>query len=182
MKRIQRHQRQETELDITAFMNLMIVLVPILLINMMIAQASVLELNFPALDSHSPEQEKNLQWQVLILEDQLLVADNQGGVIKRLPKSTGGYDFDALGRVMQELKARLPEKREVTVMAQKQTSYQTLVSVMDKVRSFTTVVAGSVVQAELFPEIAIADAPEQVDGAQGLARAAEPSAQHKVKS
>ena len=57
MKRKHRRLRnKDTDLDITAFMNLMIVLVPILLMNMVFAQTSVLELNFP---SQSTAQENN---------------------------------------------------------------------------------------------------------------------------
>ena len=39
------------------------------------------------------------------------------------------------------------------------TSYQTLVTVMDKVRSYPTVAQLEVVQAELFPVISLGDAP-----------------------
>jgi len=38
-------------------------------------------------------------------------------------------------------------------------NYQTIVSAMDTVRSFKTVVAASVVDGELFPEISLGDAP-----------------------
>lgn len=158
-----RLKREDADLDITAFMNLMIVLVPILLINMIFAHTSVLELNFP--DSNSPQvdQPETLQLQVMILEDSLVVADNKGGVIKKVDDINGEHDYVLLGKVMQEIKARVPEKKDVTVMAKKDTSYQTLVSVMDKVRSYRAVVAGSVVNAELFPEISIADAPKVVN-------------------
>jgi len=161
MKRKHRRLRnKDTDLDITAFMNLMIVLVPILLMNMVFAQTSVLELNFPGQSDNQIEQEAALQLQVIILDKQLVVADNKGGVIKSIDNKGGVYDFEMLGRVMQDLKSRIPEKKDITVMAEKKTSYQTLVSVMDKVRSFKTVVAGSLVHAELFPEVSIADAPE----------------------
>ena len=163
MKRKHRRLRtKETDLDITAFMNLMIVLVPILLMNMVFAQTSVLELNFPNQSDTQENQEVALQLQVIILEEQLVVSDNKGGVIKSIESIGGAYDFEMLGRVMQDLKARIPEKKDITVMAEKKTSYQTLVSVMDKVRSFKTVVAGSLVHAELFPEVSIADAPEVI--------------------
>jgi hypothetical protein len=92
----------------------------------------------------------------------LVVSDNKGGVIKSIENKDGAYNFEMLGKVMQNLKSRIPEKKDITVMAEKQTSYQTLVSVMDKVRSFKAVVAGSLVHAELFPEVSIADAPEVV--------------------
>ena len=47
MRRKHRRLRSEADLDITPFMNLMIVLVPVLLLNMVFAHTSVLELNFP---------------------------------------------------------------------------------------------------------------------------------------
>ncbi len=170
MKRKHRRLRsKDTDLDITAFMNLMIVLVPILLMNMVFAQTSVLELNFPTQDNQQQEQELTLQLQVIILDDQLVVSDNKGGVIKAITKKDDAYDFETLGRVMQDLKSRIPEKKDITVMANKQTSYQTLVSVMDKVRSFKTVVAGSLVHAELFPEVSIADAPEVIAASKNIA-------------
>lgn len=163
MKRKHRRLRnKDTDLDITAFMNLMIVLVPILLMNMVFAQTSVLELNFPSQNDAPENQEVALQLQVIILDQQLVVSDNKGGVIKSIEKKNGAYDFEMLGLVMQDLKSRIPDKKDITVMAEKNTSYQTLVSVMDKVRSFKTVVAGSLVHAELFPEVSIADAPEVV--------------------
>ena len=163
MKRKHRRLRNEADLDITAFMNLMIVLVPILLINMIFASTSVLELNFPTQDNDQASENDLVQLQVIITPEQLLVADNKGGIIKQIDSKEGAYDFDMLGLVMKDLKARVPEKKDITVMAMKKTSYQTLVSVMDKVRSYPAVVAGSVVHAELFPEVSIADAPESIN-------------------
>jgi len=170
MRRKHRRLQKEAELDITAFMNLMIVLVPILLINMIFAHTTVLELNFPEMDGSTTEQAETLQLQVIILDDQLVVSDNKGGVIKQLPNidaadGSSVYDFTLLAQVMQDIKARVPEKKDITVMARQRTSYQTLVTVMDTVRSFKTVVAGSLVHAELFPEISIADAPRIVPDA-----------------
>ena len=162
MRRKHRRLGNEADLDITAFMNLMIVLVPILLINMIFAHTSVLELNFPNQNNAQSMDDELFQLQVIITPDKLLVADNKGGLIKQIDSKEKAYDFETLGQVMKELKSRVPEKQDITVMAMKQTSYQTLVSVMDKVRSYPAVVAGSVVHAELFPEISIADAPEQV--------------------
>lgn len=163
MKRKHRRLRNEADLDITAFMNLMIVLVPILLINMIFASTSVLELNFPTQNNDQSPDNELIQLQVIITPEKLLVADNKGGVIKQIDSNNGAYDFETLGAVMKDLKARVPDKKDITVMAMKKTSYQTLVSVMDKVRSYPAVVAGSLVHAELFPEVSIADAPESIN-------------------
>ena len=49
---MRRHKkiREEAELNVTSFMNLMIVLVPVLLLNMVFSQLSVLDLRLPAPD------------------------------------------------------------------------------------------------------------------------------------
>ncbi len=169
MRRKHRRLKEEPELDITAFMNLMIVLVPILLMSMVIAHVNVLDLNFPAMESAAQDDVDELQLQVIILEDQLVVADNKGGVIKQVKDVDGKHDFQLLGRVMQEIKSRIPEKKEITIMPRQKTSYQNLVSVMDTVRSYKAVVAGSVVNAELFPEISIADAPDVIENTEEVA-------------
>ncbi len=161
MRRKHRRLHADPDLDITPFMNLMIVLVPVLLLNMVFAHTSVLELNFPTGDNLNPDQQEELQIQVIVYEDQMVVADNQGGVIKAIPKADGAYNFAVLKDVMKELKSRVPEKKDVIIMPSTQTSYQTLVTVMDTVRSYEAVVAGSVVDAELFPEISLGDAPAQ---------------------
>ena len=70
MKRRLRRPQEAADLDITAFMNLMIVLVPILLINMIIAHTSVLELNFPESSNPNDDLDKahcsyrSLSWKI----------------------------------------------------------------------------------------------------------------------
>ncbi len=164
MDRVRRRRQKHTEaadLDVTPFMNLMIVLVPVLLLSMVFTHTTVIDLNFPTGDAASgafdPEA---VHLEVAVYDDQLVVADGRGGVIKKLPKTDTGHDFAELSLVMQELKRRMPEKEDITVLLQEETDYQTLVSVMDRVRSYPTVQALDVVQAELFPVISLGDTPQ----------------------
>ena len=64
---------------------------------------------------------------------------------------------------MQDLKKLLNEKaidkKSITILSEPETPYQTLISAVDTVRSYKTVVAASAVDAELFPEVAFGDAP-----------------------
>ena len=73
-----KHKRlqSDAELDITAFMNFDC---PgaVLLINMVVAQTSILDLNFPRRVRWRLIL-KQLQLQVIVLPDQLVVSDNQG--------------------------------------------------------------------------------------------------------
>ena len=152
-----RHQ-EAADLDVTPFMNLMIVLVPVLLLSMVFTHTTVIELNFPATDGAAAEFDPDqVHLEVAVHSDRLVIGDGRGGAIKTLPKVDGAHDFEQLTLVMQELKRRLPEKEDVTILLEDETDYQTLVSVMDRVRSYPTVQAMEVVQAKLFPVISLGD-------------------------
>ena len=176
MDRIRKKRQKHTEaadLDVTPFMNLMIVLVPVLLLSMVFTHTTVIDLNFPTADGASGEFDPDaVHLEVVVYSDRLEVADGRGGVIKRLPKVDGEHNYGELSLVMQELKRRMPEKQEITVLLQEHTDYQTMVTVMDKVRSYPAVQAMDVVQAELFPVISLGDTPGGSDEAAAAASSA----------
>jgi len=152
---------QPVELDITAFMNLMIVLVPVLLLSMVFTQNAVLDLNFPAMDDNNiPQLNEKLQLQLIVRENGMNIADTKIGLIKHIPKLNGVYDFQALSEILKLLKSKLPNKTDITLLLTENIDYQTLVSTMDTTRSYPAVVAANLVDAELFPDISIGDAPE----------------------
>ena len=64
-----------------------------------------------------------------------------------------------LSDLLQQVKARFPDKLDATLLLEADIPYDILVQVMDSVRAARVVQAGSVQLAELFPEIAIGDAP-----------------------
>lgn len=161
---IRKHRRpqQDSDLDITAFMNLMIVLVPILLMNLIFAQTSIIELNFPKGEQSQDISPNEVDLRVVILPKHIVVQEGESTVVQRIDALASGHDFVKLADVMQALKKRIPDKRDLTIYALPTTSYQSIVSTMDAVRSFKTVVAGSEVRAELFPDVGIADVPEDL--------------------
>ena len=157
-----KHRRpvQQADLDITAFMNLMIVLVPVLLLSMVFSHTAVLDLNFPATDDSLINlDEENLQLQLIIRKDSLSVGDTQNGLIRRIENQNGSYNFEALVDLLKMIKSRVPDKTEITLLLAENIDYQTLVTAMDKTKSYPEVVAASLVDAELFPDISIGDAP-----------------------
>lgn len=156
----------DADLDITAFMNLMIVLVPILLLGLVFSRITVVGVKLPEL-GEGPIDGENKRLELIIRESGLQLNYPQGVLLKDLPRSDKGeQDFALLSLVLQEVKRQLREKgittRSITLLPESEVDYQTLVSAMDTVRSFKAVVAASLVDAELFPEIAFGDAPEIV--------------------
>ena len=162
MDRVRKRRLRHTEaadLDVTPFMNLMIVLVPVLLLSMVFTHTTVIDLNFPTGDAAGEFDPDVVHLEVAVYQDRLVVADGRGGVIKTIAAQEEGHNYAELTLVMQELKKRMPEKEDITVLLEDETDYQTLVSVMDRVRAYPTVQALEVVQAELFPVISLGDTP-----------------------
>jgi len=170
LKHRKHKHREAADLDVTPFMNLMIVLVPVLLLSMVFTHTTVIDLNFPSGESAEAAFDPDLvHLEVVVKHDALVVADGRGGTIKRIPRLDSGHDYAQLSLVMQEVKRRMPDKRDITVLLLEETSYQTLVSIMDKVRSYPAVQHLEVVNAELFPVISLGDAPASADDAPATA-------------
>ena len=154
---------EEADLDITPFMNLMIVLVPVLLISMVFSHITILQLNLPDLTGKVTQSaERNRQLEVVLRKSSFEVYYPSGVLIKTInAKETEDgekLDYESLSLVLQEIKKQLKDKSDVLLLSEADVSYQSLVSTMDTVRACRTVVAASAVEVELFPEISLGDA------------------------
>lgn len=156
-----RRKKEAAALEVTAFINLIVVLVPFLLSTAVFTRLAVLDLALPAKSSGGVEQLKvdDLKLEVTLRPDAIEVADRIGGLIERLPSTAQGYDTKALSSVLQQLKERFPQTKAATVLAQPDTPYEQLVHVMDAVREAQHAEGAKILHTELFPEIAIGDAP-----------------------
>jgi biopolymer transport protein ExbD len=155
--RVRRLRKVPAHLEITAFINLIVVLVPFLLATAVFTRLAVLDLTLPAQASGAAEplEPQRLRLEVVIRRDALEVGDRIGGLIERIP----GHDVRALSALMVQLKERFPQQHDATVLAEPDTSYDTLVQVMDAVRGTLRFEGAHAVRSELFPEISIGDAP-----------------------
>ncbi|MCF6236790.1 MAG: biopolymer transporter ExbD [Gammaproteobacteria bacterium] len=160
-KRLRRHGKEPAELDITAFLNLMVILIPFLLITAVFSQITILELNLPPADSVNVENDEKPEFllEVIIHPDALQVSDRPGRLLRMIPLKEGQHDYKALTDLLSALKTRFPDKQEAMILSKPETTYDTLIQVMDNTRMVEIYQAGSVVQAELFPDISLGDAP-----------------------
>lgn len=159
--RARRNREVNAEINITAFMNLMVVLVPFLLITAVFSQMSILELNLPAGAAVEQEEENKppIVLEVLIYSNRLEVVDRQTGPLKIIPNIGDAYDYKTLVSTLKAVKNRFPEITAITLLLQSDTPYDVLVQTMDSVRATKQIQNGEEVQAELFPDISIGDAP-----------------------
>ncbi len=158
--RRRRGMREAPELDITTFLNLMVILVPFLLISAVFSRVTILELSVPTAAGGSAMVKPNFTIEVVVRKAGLELA-NGVNVVAAMPKEEGQYDFDQLSEMLMRLKKDYPQKTDATVLMEPDIEYDTLIQVMDRVRG-TELPAeqGEEVQKlELFPQISIGDAP-----------------------
>jgi len=157
--------KKEAELDITSFMNLMIVLVPVLLMMMVFSRITVLELALPQLGEANEQNidVKDQRLELVVRADNIAVYYPQGYLVKDIAVTEQGYDYPALQMVLRQIKQTLInkgiDKKAATLLLEENIPYQVIVALMDTTRSYPDVLIASVVDAELFPEISLGDAP-----------------------
>lgn len=161
------HLSQPAEVNITAFMNLMVILVPFLLITAVFTRITVLDLDLPAqasADNQQPPQEPELQLEVVVRQDVIEVGDRKRGLLQRIEVSEDGSDLQAVSEVLRQVKARHPDIRDVTLLLETDIAYERLVAMMDTLRVTPVEQGGETQLAELFPQISIGDAPPPAAG------------------
>ncbi|MGI9221853.1 MAG: ExbD/TolR family protein [Woeseiaceae bacterium] len=161
-----RQQQEAAELNITAFMNLMVILVPFLLITAVFSRLAILQLNLPGSSTEPVDpQDQVFQLEVIVREDRIEVGDRNQGLLGIYPNTVDGYDYEAVESKLVELKERYPEKTDASILLEQEIQYDTLVQVMDMVRVSETVEEDAIERSDLFPDISIGDAPSQPNGA-----------------
>jgi biopolymer transport protein ExbD len=158
--RVRRLRKEQAHLEITAFINLIVVLVPFLLSIAVFTRLTVLDVSLPAQNS-GVEQLKvdDLKLEIVIRPESLEVGDRIGGLIARIPNVGAAHDVKALTTLMTQIKTRFPDKTDATLLAEPNTPYDTLVQVMDATRESQSLTGRKTTRTELFPNISIGDAP-----------------------
>jgi len=157
-----RSKEQPNELDVTTFLNLMVVLVPFLLITAVFSRIAIVELNLPSTSGSSASQEDVFRLEVIVRESGLEVGNGKS-VIAALPKKEGEYDLETLSNYVVSLKEDYPTTESASVLLEPTIPYDYLIQVMDVVRSMR--IPGSeddeeeFVQLALFPQISVGEAP-----------------------
>lgn len=151
--------QQAEELNITAFLNLMVILVPFLLITAVFSRLTVLELNLPALDAKGEDSAKvKLQLELVIREHSFDIQDANIGLIKKIERTQKDSQWKQFTDAMVAIKTRFPDESSISLLLEPEVDYKTMIKVMDKVRSAQVVVGFSAETVVLFPDISIGDA------------------------
>lgn len=148
------------EIDVTTFLNLMVVLVPFLLITAVFSRLTIVELNLPS-GSAGPGEDQDVFRVEVIVRDAGIEIGNGTTIIAAIPKKEGEYDFDTLSDLMVELKRERPQHEEASVLMESHIPYDYLIRTMDTVRSveLPAETEDDFELFALFTEISVGDAP-----------------------
>ena len=158
--RFRKRMVETPELNITTFLNLMVVLIPFLLISAVFSRVTIMELSVPISAGGSVSNTPNFAIEVIVRKAGFEIA-NGSSVEAAIPKKAGQYDMDMLSKMLLRLKDRYPEKEDATVLLEPDIEYDYLIQIMDLVRGTQQQLEGSedTQAVVLFPEISIGDAP-----------------------
>ncbi len=139
----------------------MVVLVPFLLITAVFSRITILELNLPTGAGDASKADKPKLTVEVIVRDKGLEIGNGKTIVARFPKVDEEYDVRTLSEYLIKIKSKNMNKKDATVLMEPEIEYASLVTIMDAVR-VAEVVQGDtpeLQEIELFPSIAIGDAP-----------------------
>lgn len=175
-----RPKKEPPELNITTFLNLMVVLVPFLLITAVFSRITIMELSLPT-GGGGASGKQQLSIEVIVRQDALEIGNGKQ-VLARFPlldkkdvpeavDDEGNtdisrlYDLERLSEQLVKIKSKYPDKTDAIVLMEPDIEYRVLIRVMDSVRSTFVKqeteegIPDIMQQVVLFPDISIGDAP-----------------------
>jgi biopolymer transport protein ExbD len=163
-----RRSKETYDIDVTTFLNLMVVLLPFLLITAVFSRMTIVELNLPSSSGGPSSHEDNFRIEVIVREEGIEIS-NGSSIIASVPKKDDEFDLETLSDFMLELTRDYPNQDAASVLMEPRIPYDYLIRVMDVVRSVEVTKSIEVTddeQAEpeiqlvaLFTEISVGDAP-----------------------
>jgi len=131
----QRRTKQPAyEIDVTTFLNLMVVLVPFLLITAVFSRLTIVELNLPSSAGGPSTAKEGFQPEVIVRKEGIEIS-NGNVIIATIPNKVDEYDLQTLSEYMIELKQTYPDQDAASVLMEARIPYDYLIQVMDIVRS-----------------------------------------------
>jgi len=129
---------EETELNLTAVMNIFLILIPFLLLTAVFVRIAVLELSLPSLDSAGRsaqvKKQKTTIINILVINDTGFELKSPDIKLSNLNKKQTEYDWEGLKQQLTTIKGKYPESEDIIISPVSTIQYHTIISVMDRCR------------------------------------------------
>jgi biopolymer transport protein ExbD len=162
--------RGRNDINIVPMLDVMVILIFFLIFTAVFSRMNILELHLPEHGGPPPLLPAALELEVIVRAQSIEVADRGTGLLQSLPNTAAGADYEGLSNYLRRVKLRFPGKKDATVLLEPDIPYDAMVQTMDTMKSFETTLDGQPVRGELFPQIAIGDAPDAPAAAARIAQ------------
>jgi hypothetical protein len=155
---------------VTAFLSLMVILVPFLLVTAVFSRTAILEIQPTIGAGEQVPVPDPLQLQVIVRQAVIEVSylDQSGQTqTRQIDRSTDNQALESLAALAGKLKVRYPQSLEATVLLEPQIPYDVLVQVLDVLRVKPLRHGDADEPAELFPLIALGPVPASEQAGRG---------------
>ena len=155
------HKHEGAEINLVSMIDMMTILVFFLLVHGGFVRLAVLQLNLPSAQSEARNEPPAFELEVTVRESGIEIGDRSTGLLSRIEKTDGRYDYGQLTAHLTRIKRQFPDKEEATLLVEPYISYDVVVAVMDRVRvaEERDAVLNRVNRVELFPQVSVGDAP-----------------------
>ena len=164
-RRGQRRQKDSADIDVTTFLNLMVVLIPFLLITAVFSRITIQELNLPQQAAGGQAPDKPLVTiEVILRKDKLEITDGERITDSIANTEDDKHNFQELSQRLQALKLKYGEEKEdAVILVEADIEYEDVIHIMDAVKvaeipSQNPDQPGPQLMP-LFPKISLGDAP-----------------------
>jgi hypothetical protein len=135
------------------------------------SRITILQLDLPSSDSGGAPSPPQFRLEVIVRQAGFELT-NGNTLIAAIPKVAGAYDYKTLSELALQLKRENPDVTDASVLLEKQVQYDYLIQVMDAIRSTKLPLEGlpgRTTTFELFTNVAVGEAPEDVPAADAAA-------------
>jgi biopolymer transport protein ExbD len=158
---VKRRKIEEVELDITTFLNLMVVLIPFLLLTAVFTKITIQELNLPTQAGGAAAPKKPpVVIEVMVRKNSLQIGDGKK-ITETIPKVNQKYNYKKLSESLLVIKEDNKDKDDIAVLIEPDVEYESVIGVMDAVKFAEVSKPGQEkpTKVALFPQVSIGDAP-----------------------
>lgn len=154
------------DLELTTFLNLLVVLICFLLVTSVFSRIAIEELKLPTAAGAGGAIDTPPQVTIEVILRQTAVQvslskDGKTNVVASYGKSGNKYDTDKLSEYLLGLKSQYKDKNDATLLIEPDIAYQDVISVMDAVKMARVPKPGSssMDKIPLFTDVSVGDAP-----------------------
>ena len=161
-----RKKHENHDLELTTFLNLLVVLISFLLVTSVFSRIAIQELKLPtaagaggAIDT--PPQ---VTIEVILRKNAVEVSlskDGKSNIVASYPKSGDKYDLQKLSEYLLGLKNQYKDKNDATLLIEPDIAYEDVIHVMDAMKMARISPPGDVAvqKIPLFSDVSLGDAP-----------------------